>query len=365
MISGEWNQIISSLPDPHILQSTEWAEVKSKFGWDPFFRTWEIEQGITGGAALVLGRTISLKGFAARIRILYVPKGPLLDWNNDSFRKKVLDDLCAMAKSQGAIFIKIDPDVSTGTGMPEEEDDVRPSSGKKVIQDLIDRGWRFSKEQIQFRNTVLIDLKPDESKLLSGMKQKTRYNINLARRKGVTVRAGDERNFGMLYRMYVETALRDGFIIRPEEYYRTVWSTFSRAGYGTPLIAEVDGEPVAGIFVFQFGKRAWYLYGMSSNKYREKMPNYLLQWEAMRRLKETGCEVYDLWGAPDNFNEADPLWGVFRFKEGLGGTVNRTIGAWDLPVRPLLYNLYTQTLPRLLEVLRKRGSAKIRQQMNV
>jgi peptidoglycan pentaglycine glycine transferase (the first glycine) len=91
------------------------------------------------------------------------------------------------------------------------------------------------------------------------------------------------------------------------------------------------------------------------------MPNHLLQWEAIRRSKEAGCEVYDLWGAPDKFQEGDPLWGVYRFKEGLGGQVVRTLGAWDLPVRPLLYRLYTQVLPRLIELMRRRGSAKTQQ----
>jgi peptidoglycan pentaglycine glycine transferase (the first glycine) len=365
MIPIKWNHLIGELPDPHILQTAEWAEIKHKFGWDPIYKTWEINKGQIEAGALILQRSISLKGFASRIRVLYVPKGPVMDWSDDDLRDEVLEGLRAVAKSQGAIFIKIDPDVLVGTGLPMEADSEKHPLGEKVIQDLDERGWCFSKEQIQFRNTVLVDLRQDETKLLSQMKQKTRYNINLARRKGVTVRSGNESDFGMLYRMYAETSVRDGFVIRPEAYYRTVWTTFARAGYGGPLIAEVNREPTAGIFVYRFGARAWYLYGMSSSNHREKMPNYLLQWEALRLMKESGCEVYDLWGAPEHFNENDPMWGVYRFKAGLGGVVNRTIGAWDLPIRPLLYRLYTDTLPRLLSIMRKRSSEKLRQQINV
>ena len=91
------------------------------------------------------------------------------------------------------------------------------------------------------------------------------------------------------------------------------------------------------------------------------MPNYLLQWEAIKRAKAAGCAVYDLWGAPDEFVETDPLRGVFRFKEGLGGTVHRYVGAWDLPVNRMLYRLYSKTLPGLLDIMRLRAKVSTKQ----
>ena len=86
--------------------------------------------------------------------------------------------------------------------------------------------------------------------------------------------------------------------------------------------------------MFYFAGQAIYLFGMSRDEHREKMPNYLLQWEAMRRAKALGCRIYNLWGAPNVFNESDDLWGVFRFKEGLGGYVFRSLGAWDFTPNP-------------------------------
>ena len=174
----------------------------------------------------------------------------------------------------------------------------------------------------------------------------------------------------MLYRMYAETSIRDGFVIRNEQYYRTVWTIFMRAGQSEvipsaePLIAEVDGEPVAAIFIFYFAGRAYYLYGMSREVHREKMPNYLLQWEAMKRAKSGGCHTYDLWGAPDNFDESDSLWGVFRFKEGLGGQVVRTLGEWDYAPNSFSYNLYTKIMPRILNVMRSRGNRSTKLQID-
>ncbi len=112
--------------------------------------------------------------------------------------------------------------------------------------------------------------------------------------------------------------------------------------------------------VYRYGRTAYYLYGMSSERHREKMPNHLLQWEAIRWAKSQGCEHYDLWGAPNRFDEQDPLWGVFRFKEGFGAAVLRTIGPYDLPLKPVAYRLYHQLLPKVLALLRTRGRTRTR-----
>ena len=259
-------------------------------------------------------------------------------------------------RGQGAIFLKMDPDVVLGTGIPSSEEEVINRNGQAVMSVLKRRRWKYSSDQIQFRNTVLIDLTPSEKEMLARMKQKTRYNVRLAEKKGVTLRVGTQDDLPMLYQMYAETSVRDGFVIRDEAYYKTVWQIFmentkspdfTKHPSGTsdqsdtapitnyelpftePLIAEVEGEPVAAIFVFYFAGRAYYVYGMSRDRHREKMPTYLLQWEAMKRAKAKGCTRYDLWGAPEVFDESDLMWGVYRFKEGLGGKVVRTLGAWD------------------------------------
>jgi lipid II:glycine glycyltransferase (peptidoglycan interpeptide bridge formation enzyme) len=213
--------------------------------------------------------------------------------------------------------------------------------------------------------------------MLARMKPKTRYNIRLSEKKGVSVRVGASGDLPLLYKMYAETSVRDGFVIRDEGYYLTVWKLFmsnvepfdvAQGGRSTfnvpsciPLIAEVEGEPVAAIFLFMFAGRAYYVYGMSRSIHREKMPTYLLQWEAMKRAKAGGCSAYDLWGAPEVFDESDSMWGVYRFKEGLGGAVVRTLGAYDFAPTKLWYKLYAEVMPRLLDVMRSRGKEKTKQ----
>jgi peptidoglycan pentaglycine glycine transferase (the first glycine) len=378
-LEGErWNALISGLPKSHLLQTWEWGQIKSRYGWQPLPVTWDVE-GELYAAALVLERTLPIRIPGIHPRVMYVPKGPLLkDWGECSLRGEVLEDLERIAAARGGIFIKIDPDIRLGVGAPGDDQFEDDPLGPEVAAQLASRNWRFSHEQIQYRNTVLIDLSPDEEQLLMNMKQKTRYNVRLAGRRGVDVRIANESDLGLLYRMYAETSIRDGFAIRDEAYYRTVWGTFMRprspAGAqpeseqghlpaAEGLVAEVNGEPVAGLMLFWFGGQAWYLYGMSRDKHRKKMPNYVLQWVAMQRAKLAGCKRYDLWGAPDNFDESDPMWGVYRFKEGLGGKVVRHIGAWDYPVRPLIYKLYVRLLPRVLGWMRQRGEARTRQRM--
>jgi lipid II:glycine glycyltransferase (peptidoglycan interpeptide bridge formation enzyme) len=360
----QWDTLIKDLPGAHALQTWEWGRVKAEVGWKAHPLIWHDEKGSVCAGALCLQRTVSLGGFALKLNVMYVPRGPMLDWADANLVRRVLDDLQDFAKSKGAIFLKIDPDLPLGFGLPASTDDQNNPPGLAVQSDLERRGWRFSDEQIQFRNTVVIDLNASEEDMLMRMKSKTRYNVRLAARKGVTVRSGGVNDIDLLYRMYAHTSIRDDFLIREKAYYDLVWRLFFTAGLAEPLIAEVEGEPVGAVVIFRFGSRAWYIYGMSLDEHREKMFTYRLQWEAMLRAKAAGCTAYDLWGAPDVFSEDDPMWGVFRFKDGLGGRVVRTLGAWDYPVRPWLYKLYSRVLPKILGVMRRHGKEETKRGMN-
>ena len=223
-----------------------------------------------------------------------------------------------------------------------------------MIAALTRRGWRPSGEQIQYRNTVVSDLTPSEDELLAAMKPKWRYNIRLAERKGVVVRDGTAADLPAFYAMYAETGGRDGFLVRPFDYYRAIWERFLADGLGHVLLAEVDGAPVAGLFLFRYGPTAWYFYGASTAQSRDLMPNHALQWAAMRWAKAAGCTRYDWWGAPDVLDESDPMWGVYRFKQGFGGEFTPWIGAWDFPTNRAAYWGYTVAMPKVLDVMRRR-----------
>jgi lipid II:glycine glycyltransferase (peptidoglycan interpeptide bridge formation enzyme) len=370
-----WQEIISNFTSPHILQTWQWGEVKSQTGWKPIYQYWG-SQDAPDAAALILKRSIMIGKAHSGLTVLYVPKGPLLrDWGDQQLVQQVVNDLKDIAREQRAIFIKIDPDVPIGKGIPGLEGAIEYSIGTQLKDFLVAEGWLFSREQVQFRNTVRVDLSKSKDQLMAGMKSKTRYNIRLAGRKGVEIRNGNLEDLDLLYQLYVETSLRDGFIIRDEHYYKNLWTSFMTPSSPVmetpwlpqcePIIAEVDGIPVAAVVIFSFAGTAYYMHGMSKRIHREKMPNYLLQWEAMIRAKEMGCKFYDFWGAPDTFTENDPMWGVFRFKQGFNGEVIRTMGAYDLPVHNLAYLFYTMVLPKALDVMRYLGRKRSQRRMDV
>jgi lipid II:glycine glycyltransferase (peptidoglycan interpeptide bridge formation enzyme) len=181
------------------------------------------------------------------------------------------------------------------------------------------------------------------------MKQKTRYNIRLAEKKGVTVRQGGPDDLPLFTRLMQITGERDAFGIHEPRYYRTAYNLFAPTDEVALFIAEYEGKPLAGLMAFAVGQTAAYLYGASSNEERQRMPTYAVQCAAIQWAKEKGCHWYDLWGVPDapedeleaNFNDrSDGLWGVYRFKRGFGGKLRRTVGAADRPYNSLVYRLY-------------------------
>jgi lipid II:glycine glycyltransferase (peptidoglycan interpeptide bridge formation enzyme) len=228
--------------------------------------------------------------------------------------------------------LKIEPDLYEG--------DIEYSN-------IFSKSFVTSNHAIQPRRSLVIDLSVEESQIIGRMKQKTRYNINLAQKKNIIIRPYTDMS--EFYELMKITGKRDQFGIHSLEYYQRAFELFHDRNQCQLLVAEYEGKAISGLIVFQVGNRAWYFYGASSDTHREMMPNYLLQWEAMRWAKDQGCVEYDLWGVPDedlatleaNFTTRnDGLWGVYRFKRGFGGELKRSLGAWDRVYNPLLYRFY-------------------------
>ena len=351
----QWNNAIRTFPRSHVLQSWEWGEFKQRTtGWQPE-RLLFMDGGEAVAAASVTVRRLG------PLALMYVPKGPLFRSLDKPVVEAVLNALQKRART--AVWLKIDPDITIATGLPEdaEPDDDHPHApnveGVAFQQILQARNWRFSADQIQFRNTLTLDLTQSENELLAGMNQSTRRKIRQAEKREVQVRATiAESELRQLYDIYAATGQRQEFIIRPWEYYRDLWTSFIDAGLAHVLVAEYEGQILSGAVLFHFGQRAWYFYGMSSNEERDRQPNFAVQWAAIRWAKAQGYSTYDWWGAPNHFSEDDPMWGVYRFKRGFGSMIVRTVGAWDYVPWPPLYWVYTQAAPRFIQFLKRRGN---------
>jgi lipid II:glycine glycyltransferase (peptidoglycan interpeptide bridge formation enzyme) len=332
--SAGWNDFVAVLRTGHILQSFEWGEFKTNYGWKPIRLLFE-RKGVPCAVAQVLRRRVPLAGGS----ILYVPKGPCFDPADQPTLKVVLYTLKELAKRERAIFIRIDPDVAI-----EDQD---------TLATLVESGFRPSPEQIQYRNTMIIDLRPTLDQLRSRLRKDARYNINLARRRGITIADGGIPDLPLFYEIYAETSRRDRFLIRPFNYYAGVWKLFLERGMAKLLFAKYEGETLAGAMLLMIGGRVWYMYGASRDIHRNLKPNHLLQWEAMTWAKSQGAVSYDMWGLPNILQPGQPMWGVVEFKKSFGGEIHRWIGAYDFVAKPVLYRLFTQGLPRYLALLRR------------
>ena len=328
--AADWEQWIARLPDAHILQTAQWGDLKSAFHWEP------VRVLVEAPGQGSLGAQILFRRLPFGLQMGYIAKGPLgagIDvWSGSPVWDTFQAELDAVCRQRKAVFLKVEPDL----WQTQSSD-----------RDPVPQGYRSSSHSIQPPHTILVDLDGSEDQLLARMKQKTRYNIRLAQKRCVLVHPSSDLD--TFYRLMATTGARDAFGVHSLEYYRRAYELFHPYGKCELLMASYEGQPLAALMGFIQGERAWYFYGASSDAHRELMPTYLLQWDAMRWARSLGCHQYDLWGVPDaseddleaNFTErSDNLWGVYRFKRGFGGHLQRARGPWDRVYRPTWYEVY-------------------------
>ena len=338
----EWENYTSQYPDIHLLQSAAWGELKARFGWS-------VERIVVGD----LGAQVLFRTVIPGVIIAYIPKGPVgltspskLGWEN------FLAEIDRVCREKHAFLLEIEPDAWKSNSRRETQE---PNEGAWIepFFDMLPPGLQTSPHSIQPPRTIVVNLAAEEEHILKRMKQKTRYNIRLAQRSDVKVSSSD--NLDLFSEMIQETGERDQFGVHDLNYYQSCFNLFHPLGQCELLLARFEDEPLAMLMVFARGRRAWYLYGASRDIHREKMPTYLLQWEAIRWAIQHGCQTYDLWGVPDedletletNFSDRSAgLWGVYRFKRGFGGTLLRSAGPWNRVYNPFLFRIYRYWLQR-------------------
>jgi peptidoglycan pentaglycine glycine transferase (the first glycine) len=316
---SEWQEFLTTHPEAHILQSGEWGELKASFGWDAVRL---MESG--------LGAQILFRRLPLGLTFAYIPKGPV-GTQPEKTNKRFWAEVDRLCLKKHAVFLKLEQDgweVNTSS-------DLQPAV------------FIPSPQHIQPYTTLVVELQGNEEDVFNRMKPKTRYNIRLAGRKEITVRpSNDVENF---YRVMGVTSQREEFHVHSLEYYRCAYQLFYPKGMCELFVADFQGQTLAALMVFAFGKSAYYFYGASADVERNRKPTYPLQWEAIRWAHGKGCTEYDMWGIPDEALDIDDdeaearedgLWGVYRFKRGFGGSIKKAQCTLDRVYNPLLYKLY-------------------------
>jgi lipid II:glycine glycyltransferase (peptidoglycan interpeptide bridge formation enzyme) len=306
-----WDELLLQQPEGNLLQSWDWGELQARFGWS--VERLLVDDGRQGLCSLQRSRTLVPGG-----AVYYVPRGPAVA---EPARMALLDTLERRARAGGGLVLRVEPNDRVGDAWPAFFEGRGFGQGKPV----------------QPEATQLLRIDVDPEPLKASFKPKTRYNLNLAERKGVKV--SGSKNIDTFARLARQTANRQGIHLPGAAFYRAALELFGPTDGVRLYLAEHEGDILGGIMVFRFGKTAYYLFGGSSDTKRELMPNYLLHWQAMLDFRALGCETYDWWGVPEEPAPDHPWFGLYRFKTGFGGETVRYIGLYERVLRPVPHAL--------------------------
>ncbi len=305
----------------HPLQSWAWGDFRAQTGIE-VERLCGFEQSTPSASLQVTFHPLPKLPYT----IGYFPKGRMPD-------EAQLQALQELGKRKKALFIKLEPNISTP---PYAQADL-----EALRQFLIDHGGRKGRALFTPYSFVL-DLTKSPEELLAGMKTKSRYNLKLAQSHGITITEDSTpEGFNHYLELLEQTTKRQQFYAHTKQYHTAMWQTMYGANIAHLLKAEYQGQVLAAWVLFVFNHTLYYPYGASSRDHRDKMPSYLLMWEAIKWGQQQGCTTFDMWGAlgPEP-NPKDPWFGFHRFKAGFGAPLTHSVGSYDLVINHPLYSLY-------------------------
>jgi lipid II:glycine glycyltransferase (peptidoglycan interpeptide bridge formation enzyme) len=307
----------------HLLQSWNWGEFKSRHGWS-------VERIALSCGDQSAGAQILFKR-GGPFSIAYIPRGPVIPSGSEALTDRLIAEIDKECRAQRAVHVIVEPN------SPLYDDEAAAW-----------QPFELGPPNFQPARTVKVPLLPDDQ-LLGQMHQKTRYSVRLAQRRGVEVERAQptKENVDTFYALLQDTSERNEFGIHSRQYYADFLEIFGDDAL--MLIAKAEGDIAAGLIAVKFGGEAIYMYGGSSTKHRAHGAAFLLQFEAMRWARESGCSRYDLWGIP----EQDPTptqeqdgrisgtkgedWrGLHRFKTGFGGDIVRYPPTVERRYRPIV-----------------------------
>lgn len=345
---------------PILQQTAFWSIVKSKIGVNSIAVNFKLKKSSLFSNLIIDEQLHSdvlviIQYINRTDCIAYVPYGPELEPENE-FQGIFLEELSECLRSflpKNCIMIRYDLRWEVYwakdfiANINENHSSYVPAIKNQEFRiNFNTQKWNLTKAYSNMlpTNTLLLDLNPNIETILERMKHKTRYNINLSKRKGVVVRMANIDDIQIWYELYKDTAQRNGILLNDIKYFKAILTAKSENTKSPAdvyyLIAELDGKPLAAMFLVISAYRASYLYGASSNDHRNYMPTYALQWEAIKIAKEKECKEYDMFGISPKADPSHPMYGLYRYKMGFGGSVFESLGCWDYPLDHEKYNIF-------------------------
>lgn len=333
-----FNHYVASHPNGDVLQTTYWGQLKAMTGWTPLPLA-IVDNHQIKASALILKRQIPLPGHC----IFYSPRGPL--FSNQEALAKLLKAGQQLGKRHHAVLWKMDPALTYGD-----------THWQEIAARLQKVNSAANFDGVQPKFIMELDIRPPVDTLLTNMKAKTRYNIGYAKRKGVKVVVSKSKaDLKLFYPILQETAKRDNFTIRSLEYFEYLWDCLIVPNVAQLFMAYHNEKPLGGTIAFRLGKRAWYVYGASSNQRRNLQASYAIQWEMIRWAKGSGCHIYDFRGIAGDIDPENPLYGLYRFKDGFGAKIVEYVGEFDFPLSLYGYPMWNHGFHLYTTLLKRKG----------
>lgn len=325
----EWNAFVCHHARAHILQLSHWGQLKSDYGWQAD------RIALTDGEKIIAGAQILFRDLpVVPATLAYIPYGALV--TDDSQWKDLWAAIHDCARDHRAAWLRWEPGLYPNTTMP----------------DFHQWGFKVSPQTIQPPNTILLAIDRDDDAIMKPMNQSTRRKIRKSLKNDIHYYEAAPDDVSHFTRMMQVTGDRNDFGVHTPDYYQRAYDLLV-PDHAVLILAEHDGDHLAGLFVTAAGDTAQYLYGASASKKRKLMASYGVQWQAIQWARQRGCRYYDMWGIPDEDEETleaqfrdrtDGMWGVYGFKRGFGGQIIRAAGAWDTVYNPLIYQSYQMVL---------------------
>jgi len=312
------NSFVAKQTNSQFLQSWHWSKFKEA-QTRKVLRAGVEENGQLVGSAMALVICLPLSR-----SYVYCPRGPIVEQSLTDQKKEevwgnLLFEIKSWAKQQEAMFLRVEP----------------------TFRIDLQKYHLTPTKTIQPKDTLLLDLSKDEDRLLSEMKQKTRYNIRLAEKKGVAVEEDcSQEAIDQFCNLLSQTTERNQFRPHPLPYYRKMLDNLSDCGVVKLFLAKHQDKVVAANLTSWFGDTVTYMHGASDYQSRNLMAPYLLQWQVIKWAQAAGYHYYDFWGIADNQDPQHPWAGITRFKTGFGGFSEHYLGTWEFSISPLWHTVY-------------------------
>lgn len=310
------------------LCSFEWWEVQI-LNWKKVFRF-----GIYDSKNNLIWILPLIKNIAKRWTYLFAPHTPLILRNIDFFEvlNSIIDNLKEFAKNENANFIRFNSPIKNTI------------SNKKKFEKL----WFINAPMHEHaEDTHLLDLNKTENEILNNMDRKDRYLINRAIKEWVKIDiSNSEENIQILTDMHIKHSKKVWYKPFSKDFINSLYKVFK--DNITTIKASYNWNVESILMTIKFWKTCVYYIAASDIKSYKFSPNYLCQFEAIKKAKNDWCVIYNFWWvSPDN-NPKHPIAWVTKFKRKFWWYDYSLLHAQDLPLnKKYWFNYIIETLRRI------------------